>query len=522
MTTPRRPERRTPQTPQTRRRRQPPAQAPSELSLPDGRLWTPRTREENLRALAERTGTGGVRPALLPKALPSSRADEEAEFAEGEGFEVQVDVAKGIIRGYANTWTWDAYWTKFIQGAFKKSIDVRHTDLLAAGKPSRINFRLEHRDAVGRAVHLEEDSTGLLAEAQVVDFKNQAGLGYRALMLAAEQVVTGLSIGFDWVWDQVKFLTTDQMIEEGLDPHEAWWWDPAYVFEAVLREWSLVSDPANEESRVEVVRSIEKLLVPGWRPSGDAEPRTPTTTTPRETTSRKERSMPRRGKNSNNNGARRRPFGVVRRTGTRRRFALRGANVGAMLDEAIGAMVTDDLTREEIIADLAEAAGTEEGTVSDIVAGVINCPGRDRLEALGEALGLSIDDLLAAAEDDGCTYAEDEDDDSGDGDEMSDGGADAERDGGCACGGCACGGGLSAPSGSQRTLRLSLTIDGQLDDEQIAERVRAALSGATPEPGATPASPTPEPEPGRDERGADSGSVFRQVAEALKRPSPKA
>jgi len=83
----------------------------------------------------------------------------------------------------------------------------------------------------------------------------------------------------------------------------------------------------------------------------------------------------------------------------------RGASLASALDDAISGMETDSNLRADIIASMASAAGIESGTVSQILDGSINCPPVERLQGFADTLeGVSLDDLIAAAENDGCTY----------------------------------------------------------------------------------------------------------------------
>ena len=52
---------------------------------------------------------------------------------------------------------------------------------------------------------------------------------------------------------------------------------------------------------------------------------------------------------------------------------------------------------------LGEAAGISGSTVGGILSGTIDCPPRSRLEGFAELLGVSVNRLIRAAEDDGCS-----------------------------------------------------------------------------------------------------------------------
>lgn len=95
---------------------------------------------------------------------------------------------------------------------------------------------------------------------------------------------------------------------------------------------------------------------------------------------------------------------------------VRGEALGALLSEAVDAMVEadDDMSRSDVVAALADAAGISASTVNQILSGSINCPPLERLEAFAEVLDVSVSQMVSAAEEDGCTY-------------------DLSRSGGCGC-----------------------------------------------------------------------------------------
>lgn len=88
----------------------------------------------------------------------------------------------------------------------------------------------------------------------------------------------------------------------------------------------------------------------------------------------------------------------------------KGAALGAALSAAIDAQTDDDTSRADVIQSMADAAGISDGTTNAIVAGEINCPPRDRLEAFAGVLDVSTESLVAAAERDGCDYGGDGED----------------------------------------------------------------------------------------------------------------
>ena len=86
-----------------------------------------------------------------------------------------------------------------------------------------------------------------------------------------------------------------------------------------------------------------------------------------------------------------------------------GAGLARILNDAIDNQVDDENTRADIIARMADEAGISSGTVSEILAGKIDCPPEARLRAFARVLrDVTVDDLIRAAEGDGCSYGDDE------------------------------------------------------------------------------------------------------------------
>ncbi len=85
-----------------------------------------------------------------------------------------------------------------------------------------------------------------------------------------------------------------------------------------------------------------------------------------------------------------------------------GEALGNTLDRLIDQVAADrDQTREDIIAEMADAAGIEVSTVNQIIAGEINCPPIERLQGFADVLDVDVATLTSAAEDDGCDYSSD-------------------------------------------------------------------------------------------------------------------
>lgn len=79
-----------------------------------------------------------------------------------------------------------------------------------------------------------------------------------------------------------------------------------------------------------------------------------------------------------------------------------GANLGRELGR-----LRDE--QEKTNEQLGNAAGISADTVGQIISGEINCPPMERLQGFAEELGVSVQSLVDAAEEDGCTYGQDDD-----------------------------------------------------------------------------------------------------------------
>jgi len=85
----------------------------------------------------------------------------------------------------------------------------------------------------------------------------------------------------------------------------------------------------------------------------------------------------------------------------------KGDALGSLLSNAVDDLVTDDLSRSEIVEDLAEEAGIEASTINQILSGEINCPPfESRVLPIGSHLGISQSALESAYMDDGCEIPE--------------------------------------------------------------------------------------------------------------------
>lgn len=95
----------------------------------------------------------------------------------------------------------------------------------------------------------------------------------------------------------------------------------------------------------------------------------------------------------------------------------KGEALGAALTSALNAAVGEDGDRDAVVAEMAEAASMEVEEVEAVLDGSAD-PTLAQLEAFAEVLGADLEELLAAAEEDGLDLFGD--DDSSDGDEPTD------------------------------------------------------------------------------------------------------
>lgn len=205
---------------------------------------------------------------LKLNALSYANGHETKQFK----IEIKADSEKRLISGYASTFDgWDSYIDTIVKGAFVRTIAEKHE----GREHSLIKFLWQHAwaDPLGLPTVLREDSHGLEFEAKVSD---PTDLGRRALVLAEEKVVDGLSIGYDIFPGGAEWLDPSEISEDelaallasGVTLDDLFWMTPRRLTAIDLWEVSLVTFPANTEARVEVVKSMARTLVPGWRPEG--------------------------------------------------------------------------------------------------------------------------------------------------------------------------------------------------------------------------------------------------------------
>lgn len=132
--------------------------------------------------------------------------------------EFKADLAKREVTGYASTFgNIDLGGDVVLPGAYTKTL----ADDLPAG---RIKVRRNHREAIGRPVHAEQDSKGLLTVSRI----SETPLGDETLVLVQDGVVDAMSIGY--LAEEKRYAT-----REGRKVRE--------LVQVRLTEWSLLDEP---------------------------------------------------------------------------------------------------------------------------------------------------------------------------------------------------------------------------------------------------------------------------------------
>jgi len=81
-----------------------------------------------------------------------------------------------------------------------------------------------------------------------------------------------------------------------------------------------------------------------------------------------------------------------------------GTNLGAFLTAAVEGMASDEMTSEQVVLLISEAAEISAEAVNDILSGSTACPPLENLEAFASVLDLSIEAITEAAAGDECEY----------------------------------------------------------------------------------------------------------------------
>lgn len=151
---------------------------------------------------------------------------------KGLKFAVKNISDDGVFAGYASVFdNVDHYGDVVVKGAFSNSID----ELEKKGKKLPILWQHDWRTPIGMFEKLEEDDRGLYVEGRLL--VNDVRQAKEAYALLKAGVVDGLSIGY--YTEKVRYDDDKDVL---------------YLLEVELKEASIVTFPANEESRIEAVK----------------------------------------------------------------------------------------------------------------------------------------------------------------------------------------------------------------------------------------------------------------------------
>jgi uncharacterized protein len=153
-------------------------------------------------------------------------------------FEVKTDTSKRTFEGYASTYKKDLVGDQVVQGAFKKTIQERHTKQVANNGNSKIKILWQHVEPLGKTVDIQEDSKGLYVKGQIA----KTSLGNDALELMSSGIVDEMSIGYDVVQDELS--------DDG---------STRFLKELKLYEVSAVTFGANPDTSINSVKSLSIL-----------------------------------------------------------------------------------------------------------------------------------------------------------------------------------------------------------------------------------------------------------------------
>lgn len=160
-------------------------------------------------------------------------------------FDIKAVKEDGFFSGYGSVFgVVDSYDEIVAPGAFAKSLAER------AAKGRKLPILWQHRPAepIGVYTRVEEDKKGLYLEGSLLVADIARAREAHALLKSG--AVTGQSIGY-WVradsWDEKTRIRT--------------------LLEVDLQETSIVTFPANDEARVDMVKSMQHLIKAGELPS---------------------------------------------------------------------------------------------------------------------------------------------------------------------------------------------------------------------------------------------------------------
>lgn len=145
--------------------------------------------------------------------------------------EYKVEGGKRLVTGYASTFdNVDQGSDVVLPGAFTKTL----ADDLPGG---RIKVKRQHESLIGRPVHAEQDSKGLLTVSQI----SRTALGDETLILVEDGVLDRMSIGYRV--EEKRSATRDGRKVRELKTLR-------------LSEWSIVEGPMNDAAVITGVKSL--------------------------------------------------------------------------------------------------------------------------------------------------------------------------------------------------------------------------------------------------------------------------
>jgi uncharacterized protein len=145
-------------------------------------------------------------------------------------FEMKLNKDKRTVEGYASTFgNRDLVGDIIEPGAFSKTITERG---------NKVKFLWQHNPymPIGKPLRMSEDSKGLHVEAHL----SKTQMGNDALALAEDGVIDSFSIGYDIMKDEYDTGSSSR-----------------YLKELKLYEFSLVTFPANEEAKVNGLKTYD-------------------------------------------------------------------------------------------------------------------------------------------------------------------------------------------------------------------------------------------------------------------------
>lgn len=153
-------------------------------------------------------------------------------------FDVKSVGDNGTFAGYGAVFgNLDSYRDIIMPGAFVKTLQ---DEFASKGRKVPMLWQHQRSQPIGVYTSLKEDSVGLYVEGEINMDVQQ---GREAFALMKQGALTGLSIGYNAVTE--KWLDDDKGTRE--------------LLEVKLWEISPVTFPANDESRINTVKSIEGL-----------------------------------------------------------------------------------------------------------------------------------------------------------------------------------------------------------------------------------------------------------------------